>query len=89
MVTSEKLLYVRKPLAGAFFFWKNDIPEILRHAHFEKSAILLRFGQNIDIDTQRDSQEALRRASEGSQDTLRRLLEAICVSKALDQLCKP
>ena len=48
--------------------------------------ILLRFGQNIDKDTQRDSKEALRRASKGFQDTLRRLLEAICVSKASDQL---
>ena len=68
---------------------RSDIPEFLRHAHFEKSVILLRFGQNIHLDTQRDSREALRRTSEGSQDTLRRLLEAICVSKALDQLCKP
>ena len=75
---------------GLFFLEKNDIPENLRHAHFEeKTIILLIFCENIDIGTQRDSQEALSRASEGSRETLKRLLEAISVSKASDQLCKP
>ena len=60
-------------LPQGLFFWKNDIPEIWRHAHFEKSAILLRFDQNIDLDTQRDSQEALGRPSGGLQEALRRL----------------
>ena len=57
-------------LPQGLFFWKTDIPEILRHAHFEKSVILLRFGQNIHLDTQRDSREALWKASGGSQETL-------------------
>ena len=73
---------------GAFFFWRNDIPEILRHVHFEQNAILLSFGENIDLDTQRDSREALWKLSEGSQETLRELPDAICVSKALGQSWK-
>ena len=87
MVTSEKPLCVRKPPAGACF-WKNDIPEIVRRVHFEKDVILLRFGQNIHLDTQRDSQEALRRPSGGPQEAVRSLSETICVSKALGQSWK-
>ena len=71
------------------FFQKLTCLDFSDMSLFGKSVILLRFGQNIDPGTQRYSQEALRRPSGASQDTLRRLLEAICVSKALDQLCKP
>ena len=87
VVASEKPLCVRKP--SAVFFLENDIPEILEHVHFERSVILLRFSENIHVNAQRDSQEPLRRSSGGPQETLRRLPEAICVSKASDQLCKP
>ena len=57
-------------------FYKLDLQscdpksEFLRHAHFEEIAILLIFGQNVDLDTPRDSQEALWRLSGSSQETL-------------------
>ena len=60
-----------------FYFWKIHISKIVGHAHFEEIALLLIFSQNVHPDTQRDSQEALRR-----------LCEAISVSKALKQLWK-
>ena len=47
-VSSQKV-----PLLGCsrrgFYFWKINISEILRHAHFEEIAFLLIFGQNIDL----------------------------------------
>ena len=43
---------------------------------------------NIHLDTQRDSQEALRRPSGDPQEAVRRLSETICVSKALGQSLK-
>ena len=56
---------------------------MLGHAHFQEIVLLLIF---VDLYTQRDSQEALRKLSGGSQEALRRLSEAISVYKVMKQL---
>ena len=74
-VSSQKV-----PLLGCsrrgFYFWKINISEILRHAHFEEIAFLLIFGQNVHPDTPRDSQEALQVLSGDSQKASPSSLEA-------------
>ena len=71
---------------GLLFLKQIQFSEVLGRTHFEEIACLLIFGQNVNLDTARDSQEALRKLSGGSQEALGRLSEAISVSKVLEQL---
>ena len=68
-VSSEKLLAVSAAGPPAAFFPEIDMSGFFGHAHFWKSMILLRFGQNIGPGTQKYSQEAFRRLSGYSQET--------------------
>ena len=85
--TCEKLLYVG---GNPTVFFLKEIASlnsedmvILENLHF-----WCIFGQNVDLDTPRDSQELLCRLSVGSQQAVRRLSEAKSASKALKQLWK-